>query len=497
MRPVVTPQTMRDIEKQAEASGISQESMMENAGKQATGFILDFVEEQKIAKHALVLVGKGNNGGDGYVIARILLRHGFTVQVWQLLECEEFSLAKHQRKRFETCGGKVIDRGEQKKELPKEGVVIDAIFGTGFKGSLPPLVEAIICEVNDSSLPCIAIDIPSGLDALEGSVDSVAIVAGATVAIEFPKIGYFVGKGFDHIGVLKTVPIGGLEPFLTAPQFVLLEEPDVQGLLPKIQRTCNKYTRGHVVGLAGSHGMAGSALLSSFGSLKSGAGIVHLLVPEEYAHEFALPPLEVVRVGYKKEETEKLLFWLEKASSCFIGPGLSKECSFILPLLQKIHEKKMVLDADAIAQIPSLKGPYTFPNAIFTPHMGEVQKLLGTTNPEPLTTALLEKCRVFTETHQAHMVLKGAPTFLFSKAQPITIVIEGDPGMATAGSGDVLTGILASLLAQGKSASDAMKLGVYLHALAGKLAAEEETSYCMTASSLFATLPLAFKRLVL
>jgi hydroxyethylthiazole kinase-like uncharacterized protein yjeF len=493
MRPVVTPHEMRDIEKQAEAGGLSQEAMMENAGKQAAGFVLEFIERYQLVKHALVLVGKGNNGGDGYVVARLLLRHGFTVQVWQLLESEEFSLAKHQRRRYETCGGKVIDRREQEKDLPKEGIVIDAIFGTGFTGSPPALVEEVIRAVNSSSLPCIALDIPSGLEAATGQVASLAIVAKATVAIEFPKIGYFVGKGFDHVGEIKTVSIG-LEPFSTtiSPQFALLEETDVKGLIPKIQRTRNKYTAGHVVGLAGSHGMAGSALLASFACLKSGSGIVHLLIPEEYANEFSLPPLEVVRVGYKKDEKDKLLLWLKKASSCFIGPGLGKECSFILPLLKEIREKKMVIDADALALLPLLES-CSFPNAILTPHLGEVQRLLGNTQPEPLSVPLLQKCQATTEKYQAHMVLKGAPTFLFSPGKPALIVMQGDPGMATAGSGDVLTGILASLLAQNKEAVEAMHLGVYLHGLAGMLAAEEETSFCMTASTLIAKLPQAFK----
>ncbi|MBS0656198.1 MAG: NAD(P)H-hydrate dehydratase [Verrucomicrobia bacterium] len=501
MLRIVTPEEMKQLESLAEAAGVTQEMLMEQAGKQVDAVVSSFVTERALATKALILAGRGNNGGDAYVVARLLHQRGYTVQVIQLFPIDPNSLVRKQRRRFEARGGKIIDLGQQLPPFPQEGIIIDGIFGTGFHGAVEGEAKRVIEAANSSGLPIIAIDIPSGLDASTGKVEGVAIEATRTVAIEFPKIGFFLEDGYNFVGSIDCLPIG-LAPYAdkTKASYCVLEKADVSAHLPKIIRNRQKYSAGHVVGLAGSHGMAGAALLSSIAALRSGAGIVHLLHPDDCIQEFGKGPLEVVRIPYQAQDTASVQKWFTQASACFMGPGLGKSPAIealIEALWSTWKDKKIVIDADALLPASTISTAHCgmLHQAIFTPHTGEMQRLLGSTEKEPLTLSFLAKCQQFVDTHQTHLVLKGAPSFLFSYDAIPLILMRGDPGMATAGSGDVLTGILASLMSQGLDAPTAMHLGTFLHALAGEAAAKEETSFCMTASSLISHLPAAFKEL--
>lgn len=354
---------------------------------------------------------------------------------------------------------------------------------------------------NNSQLPIIAVDIPSGVNATTGDVSGSAIYATLTATVEYPKIGFFLKKAYNYIGKLEICPIG-LKPFSVESNMALkiVEKEDVRKLLPHIERTRHKYQAGHVVGLSGSHGMAGASLLASFAALKTGSGIVHLLHPDECTAEFTGLPLEVVRIPYKKDALETILQRAHKASSCFIGPGLGKNDALYEAVFANFCQKPCVFDADALTWMakkwPKGNGLGKLPQAILTPHLGELDRLLDIESTEGVTLELLNRCQEFAEAHSLHLVLKGAPTFMFSPNEKPCAVLEGDPGMATAGSGDVLTGILASFLAQKLSPIHAMHLGVYLHALAGHYAALDETSYSITASSIMNHLPIAFKDLL-
>ncbi len=493
MLRVVTPDEMRSIEKAAIDSGISVETLMEQAGKETAKVVLAFVKEQKLAQKAFIIAGPGNNGGDGYVVARYLLQEGMTVQVAQIGQLDPASLVKKQRRRFEARGGKVIDLEAKKITLPEEGVLVDAIFGTGFHGKPEAYTAQVIEAMNGSKLPIIAVDVPSGLNAEKGTVEQVAVKATITCTMQYPKLGFFLQEGWNHVGKVMSLPIGLTTTIRNTKQTP--EFSDIQTLLPPLVRTRNKYTAGHVVGLAGSHGMAGAALMTSYSALKSGAGITHLLFPDEYTTEFTGQPLEVVRIAYKPEDMATISHWLERAEATFIGPGLglSPKIEAMLHTLWPKLKGKIVLDADALTWLAKTKqttfGP--LPNAILTPHLGELHRFFP--EKEPVTEKFLKRCQELVDVNKTNLVLKGGPTFLFSHNAPCTIIMEGDPGMATAGSGDVLTGILASLLSQGLEPPNAMLLGTYLHGLAGELAAQEETSYCMTAMSIIANLPKAFK----
>lgn len=499
MLRVVTPEEMRKIENIAVAAGTTAETLMEQAGKETASVISDFVKMRALSLKAFIIAGTGNNGGDGYVVARYLLQQGISVQVAQVGTLDPQSLVKKQRRRYEARGGKVIDLDHAKLTLPQEGVLVDALFGTGFRGRQQENTIALIEAINSSKLPIIAVDVPSGLDAESGTVEQVAVKALITCTMEYPKLGFFIVDGWNHVGEVMSLPIGLRNAAESVPcMLYALEEKDVRPLLPSIVRTRNKYDAGHVAGLAGSHGMAGAALMTSLSAMRSGAGIVHLLYPEEYSAEFTGQPLEIVRVPYQKDDLGILRYWIDRASSAFVGPGLgtSTKLEATLESLWPNLKGKVVLDADALNWLARSHGTKfgPLPNSILTPHLGELHRFLP--DKEPVSAKLLQSCQQLVDTNQTNLILKGGPSFLFSHGMPPTVMMRGDPGMATAGSGDVLTGILAALMAQGLTARDAMLVGSFLHGKAGELAARDETSYCMIASSIIAKLPQAFQSLI-
>ena len=483
---------MRQIEARALERGISHEMLMEEAGKKIAEHALSFVQKNALKTTAIVLAGKGNNGGDAYVAARHLLQLGFSVVVWQAFDVAPDSLLRKMKRRYEARGGKVQNLGDTVPYFPEEGIIIDGLFGTGFHGQIDSNTKNLIQKANQSRLPILSIDIPSGIDAASGAAAECAIIATETIAIECPKIGYFLQSAMCNIGRVVSYSIG-LQEFVQEQILFAFEQKDATLLLPHIVRTRHKYQAGHVVGLAGSHGMAGAALLASWSSLHAGAGIVRLLHPEKHSCEFSGVPLEVVRVPYETEETVR--HTVEKASALFIGPGLGSGTAILDSIWPECRPKKCVIDADAIHWMAKT-GVKSLENAIITPHLGECAKLLGKERIECVTLELLNEVQAFAQKNTAHIILKGAPSFLFSPTGPIYTVLHGDPGMATAGSGDVLTGVLAGLLSQGLHPLEAMQLGVWLHSRAGELAASTHSSYSVTASAIMNHIGQAFKELL-
>lgn len=501
MLRVVSPEEMRQIEQIATNAGTSVETLMELAGKETAAVVSSYVKEHALSLRAFIVTGTGNNGGDGYVVARYLMQDGFSVQVAQAGVLDSASLVKKQRRRYEARGGKVIDLDLNQKNLtlPHDGVIVDALFGTGFHGRQQPHTINIINAINTSKLPVFSVDVPSGLNAQTGIVEDVAVQAHITCCMQYPKLGFFLQSGWNHAGQVLSLPIGLEHAANQVPcTLYALEKSDAKRLLPQIVRTRHKYEAGHVVGLAGTHGMAGSALMASHAAMRSGAGIVHLLHPKEASSECMGEPREVVRIAYSQDNIEPITTWLAKATGAFIGPGLGTTAKqdTLLEAVWPYCKQKMVVDADALTWLAKSYGTNfgPLPNAILTPHLGELHRFFP--EKEPITATLLKKCQKLVDDNQTHLILKGGPSFLFSHTSSPIVLMQGDPGMATAGSGDVLTGILASLLSQGLTPHDAMILGSYLHARAGEIAAHNETSYCMMASSIIANLPVAFKEIL-
>lgn len=495
---VVASNQMTFLESQAYRNGSLEEDFMEEAGKGVAHWIAQFVEKHSLPKNVYLLCGKGNNAGDAYVAGVYLLERGFSVLAYQIVPIGQCSpLCQSNHSRFLSQGGLVHEVNDIEEELKfTHGVIVDALFGTGFHGAARDPFALVIHKANASSLPMIAVDIPSGLEGETGVVEGEAIKATETIFLGLPKLGFFLQDGWNHIGKLRYVDFGLPRQYIEESEAdLLMLSPDImKPLCPPIVNNRHKYQAGFVIGLSGSPGMPGAAILASVGALRGGAGIIRLLHPKGMEAELASSPYEIIKIPYRYEDAAKIIDMMDQASATFVGPGIGRtpEAHLLMQSVLPDLEKPCVIDADALTIIAEEK--ITLPqHCILTPHVGEMMRLLQRSAPKPGTKEFLDTCQAFAEERRITLVLKGGPTYIFHPDEPIMVNPHGDPGMATAGSGDVLTGILAALLAQGLTPHHAAALGVYLHGLAGEFAAEEMTSYCMIASDILDYLPKAYQ----
>lgn len=491
---VVSPQHMSDLESLAYKDGSSESDFMEEAGSGVALVVQDYIERNHLDRTVILLCGKGNNGGDAYV-AGIQLLHldyqVFAIQPHSIADCS--NLCKQNYERFMHEGGRSLD---SLNTLPANGMIVDGFFGTGFRGSLSEPYKSLVHAANHSSLPIIAIDIPSGLNGETGIVEGEAIIATETVFLGLPKRGFFLNDGWNYVGKLRYVDFGLPKKYIeNLDTDLIMNSEEVTGpLLPPIRRNRHKYETGYVVGIAGSPAMPGAAILSATASLRGGAGITRLFYPEGMQEELTSSPYELIKTPYKSTDLTELLFQMNRASAVFIGPGLgqTEETKTLLHTILPQINKPCVLDADALNIIAeeNIKLPQ---QTVLTPHHGEMMRLLKIQGHPKLNVEFLKQCQEYAKSKSVTLVLKGAPTFILEPDSPMIVNPTGDPGMATAGSGDVLTGLITALLAQGMMPKEAASLGVYLHGLAGEHAAEDMTSYCMCASDIIYRFPEAFK----
>ncbi|MBS0620716.1 MAG: NAD(P)H-hydrate dehydratase [Verrucomicrobia bacterium] len=485
MIKVVTATEMARIEK---LSG-SSEYFMEQAARSLAAITAEYLEEEQIFPHVTLLVGKGNNGGDAYATGALLLQAGISVTAWQIYPLSSCSpLCKAMHDQFVLAGGIVHIQTEPKEfHFAPQGVILDGLVGTGFHGKAEGMLAHAIAVANASKCPILAIDIPSGVSGDTGKVETLAIHATQTLFLELPKIGFFINQGWEHVGKLVAAPFGLYESQIAEAKAVayLPSNPS----LPKVSRTRHKYQAGYVLAVAGSPEMPGAAILSSFAALRAGSGIVRLFHAPKMEIALSSAPYELIREPYSERRiAEESL----RAKALLIGPGLGRSLDAkkkIQTLLAKTS-LPTVVDADALyflAKHPKWKLPK---RTILTPHHGEMEMLL-----EDSARSLLDRVQAYVDLKKVTLVLKGAPTFLFTPGELPEILPHGDPGMATAGTGDVLTGMIAAFLAAGLSEKRAARLAATLHGLAGEAAARALTSYCMTASDLFDFFPEAFAHL--
>lgn len=480
---VVSAQHMSQLESRAYEQGYSENDFMEKAGLGVANAAQHYIEERQLPPTVWLLCGKGNNAGDAFVAGRYLLERGYQVTAVQFEPLEQCSpLCKANGKLFLEKKGKLVKDVES---FGTSGIILDGLFGTGFKGAVREPYASLIEQANESSLPILAIDIPSGLDGTTGQVEGKVIHATETIFLGLPKTGFFLGGGWNAVGTLRGVDFGLPASIKdqASEDFNLITEQQASSLIPSIQRNRHKYQAGFVVGLAGSLTMPGSGLLASLAAFRTGSGMVKLLYPEGMETLLASSPYELIKIPYSYDKLEEIVPVMQKGGATFVGPGLGRS-STIKEMLKKVlpHlEKPCVVDADAL--ILYAEESFSLPKeTLFTPHTGEMQSLLQSKEKLILTSSLLKQCQIYAEKHQITLILKGAPTFIFHPHSPIAVNPTGDPGMATAGSGDVLTGILASLLSQGLDCPHAAQLGVYLHGLAGEMAAQARgTSFGMMA----------------
>ncbi len=428
--------------------------------------------------NVLVICGGGNNGGDGYALASILAQDSDRLVSTYFIGSNN-RMTDECAKRRRTCIARPMT------ELSLDGVtlIVDAIFGIGFHGKPDPETESIINKVNESNIPIVSIDLPSGVEADSGAVCSVAVKATLTVAIAALKRCHVLYPGKTHSGRVKVRDIGIGTEALHSDSLNVYTKNDFK--MPERDPDSNKGSCGTLLIVAGSPGMAGAAYLAALAAYRAGAGLVRVFTHEDNRVILQTLIPEAVISVYRGDEDPKeaLTEAVERADAVLIGPGLSTshQAEKLLKTVLKCAPERLVIDADGLNIISARPiFCHSIPkNAVLTPHLGEMSRLTGI--PIPALKAEKPECAAaLAKELGAVCVLKDSVTAV-SNGSECYINQTGNPGMAKAGSGDVLAGIIGALLAQGLPPFDAAKLGVYLHGAAGDSAARERSVYSLLA----------------
>ena len=494
MLPVVTAAQMREFERVTiEEIGLPGAVLMETAGRKLAGAVLETNDPQEVA----VVCGPGNNGGDGFVCARVLREYGVTATVYLAIDAAliEGDAALHLGAYCES-GGVVVSvadpSGLEDAELEIAGaeVVVDALLGTGLGRGVDGHFRDVVEVINDSTGTVIAADIPSGLDADSGLVRGHAVSADATVTMGFAKIGMLSEPGFAYTGELSIAEIGIPNALASGCDVGLFERSDAEYLLPSPSPTDHKMRRGSVVVIGGSAGQRGAARLAARAAFEVGAGVVTWASPSD-SELTALDPIMTLAIDRQAELSSWLPKLLARASAIVLGPGLTTApwgAALVAHIVSSV-ETPIVADAAALGHLTAELLATRAAEIVLTPHPGEASKLLGCTTPEIQSTRLAS-ARALAELG-ATSVLKGARTIVCDQGGFASINVTGNAGMATAGSGDVLAGMVGGLMAQGLSGAGAARLGVFLHGLAGDLAADERGALSMNAEDILLSIAAA------
>jgi hydroxyethylthiazole kinase-like uncharacterized protein yjeF len=510
---IVTAEQMRQIDQECIKRGTPASALMENAGRAVAGEArasLEAIEKQDI----LCLIGAGNNGGDGLVAARFLKEWGAKVSIYLCSprpnDDANLRLAKEHGINF-------IEAGQDKnlkqlnERLATVKCVIDGLLGTGKMRPLGGLFKDVLETVNaakrNRNFKIIAIDLPSGMDADTGATDPACPHADITVTLAFPKLGLFSFPGAERVGNLKVVDIGIPEALAEAVTTELITDRWARTVLPQRPRNANKGSFGRVLVTAGSINYIGAAYLACSGAMRAGAGLVTLATPGSLQPILAakltettyLPLPESKPGAISIEAADVITRQGNRYDVLLLGCGLGQHPATIEFVTSLILEKEIplpVLDADALNILPQIPDWWQWltDDAILTPHPGEMSRLCGLTIDEIQADRLGISRRLAAEWHQT-IVLKGAHTIIATADGRCRVSPFANPGLASAGTGDVLAGVIAGLVAQGLTPFDAASLGVYLHGAAGETVGNEMGDTGMIASDLLPVLPKIIKQL--
>jgi NAD(P)H-hydrate epimerase len=518
---VVTAEEMRAIDRHTiDAIGIPAAVLMENAGRETARIIGERarLQDPAVAKlNILILIGKGNNGGDGLVAARHLTEAGHDTSLLYAISPLQLSGdAALQRDIADRFGLRGLIYGEHPVAWDRYDIVVDALLGTGTSGAPREPYAALIREANGCGVPIVAIDIPSGLDADTGAVHEPSIRAELTVALAFRKRGLMQYPGLEFAGEVVCVPIGiperlaetfGVKTYILD-EIMLRGKLHVDPALPRRSDT-HKGSYGHALIAAGCLRMSGAALLAARAALRGGCGLATLAVPERlrdaligHAPELMLAAIPdggsgdwaalaqgraaggagathaTAEGAPASAACEALLTAAGGKQAVLLGPGMGRfanDTRWLRHIWPRI-DAPLVVDADALNMLADAGGPAAMPRrgapTILTPHPGEMARLVGASTRDVQRDRIGLARRYATE-HGVTLVLKGAGTVVATPAGAVYLNVNGNPGMATGGAGDVLAGLIAGLLAQGLDAEQAAALGVYLHGAAGDRAAAQ------------------------
>lgn len=516
---VITSEQMREIDlKTMEEYGLSDEILMEHAGMSVVDGMMEELGDLDDLK-VTVLCGTGNNGGDGLVVSRILLDRveRSNLKVWIVGKMEKMKpLPKKKMEVLQRYGVTVrfITEDESVDEIEKDihdgDVIVDAMIGIGFKGRMRGIVKEISRIVNDCDGYVVAVDIPTGVNSDNGMVDEDAIRADLTVTFGLPKVGHVLYPGRERVGKLKIVNIGFPRDLLDSDDIKThLITPDlVRGNIPGRIRWGHKGSFGKVLVVGGSRKYTGAPVLSALGALKMGCGLVSIVIPDPYNivatsnfPELIAIPVEAEDGFLSLKNVEEILKLAEKVDTVLVGPGMGlndETVKFTFEFLRRLNEldKTIVIDADglnALSKQPEFLKELKIPK-VLTPHLGEFSRL-SKMSLEEIQGKIIEVVKRFSREWECTLVLKSASTVI-SDGVNVFINITGNTGLAKGGSGDVLGGMIASLLAQGVDPLKSSLSSVYIHGFTANLWVENgNPERCMTPEDILNLIPDVLKSL--
>ena len=505
---VLNTQQMREADRQTiDDVGIPSIVLMENAGRQAVAAMEAAFEDLATSKVG-VLCGRGNNGGDGFVVARTLAQRGIEATVFLLGSVGDVrGDARINLEILGRVGLTVVEVTTAQEwelhfsEISECDLIVDAIVGTGFHGPLTGLLETVVADVNGLGVPVVAIDLPTGVSADSHELEGEAIEASMTVTLAAPKIPLILPPADAYGGDLVIADIGipaAVIDELDGPWLELLTRERMRELVPARAADSHKGDFGRVLVIAGSIGRTGAAHLTALGALKSGAGLVTIAAPRSCVATLAAMMPEYMTEGLEETAAGTIDFSAVdrvldlKADIIAIGPGLGQDPS-TAAFVQAIVERAgapLVLDADALNAFsgdPERLTGRDGVDVIITPHPGEMARLLNV-SIEQVQADRLEHAREFAAARRVHVVLKGHRTIIAGPEGRSFVNLTGNAGMATGGTGDLLTGMIAAWFAQILDPEGACKLAVYLHGTAGDLAEADEGEVALLPSDIAARL---------
>ncbi len=486
-------------------TGIPSLVLMENAGRTASQIILEKFNFDR----AVIVAGTGNNGGDGLVIARYFLLAGKEVKVFILSDSRK-KLSPDNLKNleiFESFGGEVSLTGENRlrklaNAVKEADLVIDAIFGTGFKPPVQGYRKKAIQIINRYAKGVVAVDIPSGLSTDTGQITGLHTKADITITFAYPKIAHVMYPACEHCGEVYVVDISIDRNYLKEIKRYLIEPSQL--ILPKRKKNSHKYSYGHLLIIGGSAGKTGAPIMSALSASVSGSGLVSVVVPQELSNIFETSLIEEMSIpvdsyngtfGKKAYRQIKEIIKNGKFTSISVGMGMSVNEN-TLKVMEQIIKTKMpiVVDADGINNLvlidrfKLLLQKRKYPT-VLTPHIGEMSRLTGLSSKEIIEN-MEDVAKDFSRETGCYVVLKGSRTVISTPEDSVYYSIRGNEGMATAGTGDVLSGILGTLIFR-LGVEEGTKTGVYLHGLAGDLAAKDINKESIKATDLIRYIPQA------
>ncbi len=504
---------MRSLDEMAMMdAGIPGMVLMENAARAVFEAARDMLGADLAGKKVTLVCGKGNNGGDGFAAARHFLNHGAHPEI--LLVALKSDVAGDAAQNLSICEklGIPITEITAPAKIPtararaaQSSLVVDALLGTGVRGPLSPLYAKIIETINASDIPVLSVDVPSGISVDDGRIHTVAVRAAVTVTFAAAKAGLYVYPGAACAGRVIIADICIPKPYIEAMEAgaYLIDRDTVSRMIRNRAPDAHKGTCGKLLFVGGSRGMSGASCLVARAAMRTGAGLIYMAVPESIVNIVETAVIEAVTIPLPEtpggsasaQSVDTIVEAACRVDAIVVGPGMTKndDTIEIVRGIVTLCDKPIVMDADAINCIAGNTDllDWNCGNLVFTPHAGEMARLIGIESGD-VDTERLGVARSFASCNGTVLALKGAGTIIALPDGTVHVNPTGNPGMATGGSGDVLSGIIGALLAEGMPPADAAQCGVYLHGLAGDIAATRVSERSVIASDIAESISEAF-----